>query len=117
MPTCIRSSSSTLAGRLAIMWGGILRTRGTWWRSSASRASWPLAVYSGSVVPDTMRRRWREEEVQLAGLGVEGRWGRGAHRCPDQLLRIGTLPVFGNALALGQAAQQHPVADQRIDRR
>src|SRR6218665_1350420 len=114
MPTCIRSSSSTLAGSLAIMWCAILRTSGTCWRSSASRWSWPLAVYIGSVVPDTMRRRWREEEVQLAGLGVEGRWGRGAHRCADQLLRIGTLPGFGNALALGQDAPQHPAADQRI---
>ena len=45
MPTWIRSSTSTLAGSLTIMWCASLCTSGVYLRNWALRSSVPLAVY------------------------------------------------------------------------
>ena len=45
MPTWIRSSISTLAGSLAIIWCASRRTRPLYCFSVVFRSSWPLAVY------------------------------------------------------------------------
>ena len=45
MPTWIRSSSSTLAGSLAIIWCARRRTSGLYCLSIELTSSWPLAVY------------------------------------------------------------------------
>ena len=70
MPTWIRSSISTLAGSLAIIWCARRRTSGLYCLSVALRSSWPLAVYmvdSGdSVVACGARRRVRGGRVETA---------------------------------------------------
>ena len=57
MPTWIRSSISTLAGSLAIIWWARRRTSPLYCFSVVFRSSWPLAVYMAA--PEIMRTRGR----------------------------------------------------------
>ena len=52
MPTWIRSSSSTLAGSLAIIWCARRRTSGLYCLIIALASRRPLAVYMGALAPD-----------------------------------------------------------------
>ena len=59
MPTWIRSSSSMLAGSLAIIWCARRRTSVLYCFSSASFSSRPLAVYMGFSAPGVSVQGWR----------------------------------------------------------
>src|SRR5678809_1210165 len=59
MPTWIRSSISTLAGSLAIIWWARRRTSPLYCFSVVFRSSWPLAVYMAAPEIMRTRGRWR----------------------------------------------------------
>ena len=79
MPTWIRSSSSTLAGSLAIIWCASRRTSGLYCLSIALASRRPLAVYMvmGSGQVSSMRRR-RAARAAAGRAAVQRRQARPA---------------------------------------
>src|SRR6185369_6080556 len=92
MPTWMRSSISTFAGSLAIIWWARRRTRPLYCFSVEFRSSWPLAVYM--VEPEIMRLRpcgtplGRPGKVANRGVLLEARGGDPAQVVAGWLARV-----------------------------
>src|SRR5262249_16078568 len=118
-PTWIRSSTSTLAGSLAIIWCARRRTSGLYCLISVLLSRRPLGVYMmvssrrGSVRCDEGgRHRARRAQRGRSGGGVDGRSGGGREQ---QLAgEVAQLGVERRAVG-GLGVQAGPVAQHRAE--